>query len=434
MASDSTDNRLARRSFLRQATAFAGMTASGLWSPLVGRAEEVRPVVVGVMGLSRGQSLAEQFAATPHVEVRYLCDVDSRRTSSSIAELLKTRGVTAQPVDDFRRMLDDPSLDALVCAAPNHWHAPATIHACQAGKHVYVEKPCSHNPWEGEAMVEVARRHQKAVQIGTQRRSSPGTKIAMQRLHSGAIGRVYLARARYAASRGSIGKGQPTVVPSELNYDLWQGPAPRRDYVDNLVHYQWHWRWHWGNGELGNNGIHSLDLCRWGLQVAHPLHVTSSGGRFAFEDDQETPDTQTVCFTFPDNREITWQGTSCNPHEKGFVTFYGTEGTLELEVDGTFKILDRDGKVSERGEQRDEGLALHIANFVDVVRHQTPESLNGTIAEGHRSTLLCHLGNIAQRVSRTLRCRPEDGHIEGDEEAIGYWKREYAPGWEPRIA
>lgn len=433
MISESTDQQRTRRSFLRSASAFAGMTASGLWSSRTSHAADERPVVVGVMGLMRGHALAERFAATPQVEVRYLCDVDSRRISTSVSQLLKSNGVTAQPVDDFRRILDDPTVDALVCAAPNHWHAPATILACQAGKHVYVEKPCSHNPWEGEAMVEVARRRGKAVQLGTQRRSSPGTILAMQRLHGGAIGRVYLARARYAASRGSIGHGKVASVPTELNYDLWQGPAPRRDYLDNLVHYQWHWRWHWGNGELGNNGIHSLDLCRWGLEVDFPLQVTSSGGRYAFDDDQETPDTQTVSFTFAGQKAITWQGTSCNPHDKGFVTFYGTEGTLELEVDGSFRIYDLSGKVNEEAEQKDEGLSSHIANFIDAVRRQSPDGLNATIAEGHRSTLLCHLGNIAQRVGRVLQCRASDGHIEGDERAMELWKRQYAPGWEPQL-
>ena len=166
--------------------------------------------------------------------------------------------------------------------------------------------------------------------MGSQRRSGPGTIEAIEQLREGAIGRVYLARCWYNATRGPIGKGKVTSVPSNLDYDLWQGPAPRRPYVDNLVHYNWHWRWHWGNGELGNNGVHTLDLCRWGLGVDYPVHVTSDGGRYRFDDDQETPDTHTVCFEFDGRRSISWQGLSCNPHGDGFVTFYGEDGALDL--------------------------------------------------------------------------------------------------------
>ncbi|MCA9149697.1 MAG: Gfo/Idh/MocA family oxidoreductase, partial [Planctomycetales bacterium] len=252
---------------------------------------ENRRVVVGIMGLNRGLALTRLFAAQPNVEIRYLCDADQDRIAAGVAAL-KSRSpnqAKVEGVQDFRRILDDQTVDVLVCAAPNHWHAPATILACQSGKHVYVEKPCSHNPWEGEAMVRAARTHGRVVQLGTQRRSSPGTQLAIQRLHDGAIGKVYLAEAVYRSARGSIGIGQSADVPERLDYDIWQGPAPRKPYIDNLVHYNWHWRWHWGNGELGNNGIHTLDLCRWGLGVVAPQRVVSSGGRYAFQDDQETP-------------------------------------------------------------------------------------------------------------------------------------------------
>jgi predicted dehydrogenase len=423
-----------RRRFLRQASALGLVAAAGV-APRAARGQDgqPRPVVVGVMGLSRGRALAQQFARQTNVELRYVCDADQLRVDACLAALKEANLSTGQGVQDFRRILDDPQVDALVCAAPNHWHAPATILACQAGKHVYVEKPCSHNPWEGEAMVDVAGRHGRVVQLGTQRRSSPGTRLAMQRLHAGAIGRVYLARAWYTSLRGSIGRGKPAAVPASLDYELWQGPAPRRDYLDNVVHYNWHWRWHWGNGELGNNGIHSLDLCRWGLDVTYPSRVTSSGGRYAYDDDQETPDTQTVAFEFDSQQAITWQGTSCNRHGDGFVSFYGTEGTLELDENGSFRVYDRNDKLQEQQAGNDGGEARHVANFLDAVRSSDATVLNAHIREGHRSTLLCHLGNIAQRVSRELHCDPSDGKIRDDDQAMQLWRREYAPAWEPRV-
>ncbi|MCA9198565.1 MAG: Gfo/Idh/MocA family oxidoreductase, partial [Planctomycetales bacterium] len=303
-------------------------------------------LVVGVMGLSRGQSLAESFAAEENVEVRYLCDVDSQRIDSCSAKLSEQYQIKPKGVGDFRKILDDPEVDALVCAAPNHWHAPASILACSAEKHVYVEKPCSHNPWEGETMVKAARKRNRCVQMGSQRRSSPGWIEAIAQLRSGAIGDVYLARAFYSSLRGSIGKGTKAAVPKHLDFELWQGPAPRTDYVSNLVHYNWHWRWQWGNGELGNNGVHTLDLCRWGLEVDYPTKVTSSGGRYCYDDDQETPDTHTVCFEFPGGKAATWHGLSCNRHDSDdFVLFYGKEGAMEVDSAGGFKIFDKSNKL-----------------------------------------------------------------------------------------
>ncbi len=441
MSDASSSGGLNRRRFLEQ-SALAGAAAGLVFAPRGVHAqasgdgpETSRKIVVGVMGLSRGRSLATTFARRPGVEVKYVCDVDSERAASCV-KLLEGTGVPrpAQPITDFRRILDDKEVDALVCAAPNHWHAPATILGCVAGKHVYVEKPCSHNPWEGETMVQAARKYNRAVQVGTQRRSSDGTAAAVKALRDGVIGRVYLARSWYTNLRGSIGHGQVAEVPSQLDYELWQGPAPRQPYLDNVVHYNWHWRWHWGNGELGNNGVHTLDLCRWGMGVDFPTRVTSSGGRYHYQDDQETPDTHTVCFEFPGRQSITWEGLSCNRHGGGFCTFYGEEGALELDSNGTFIVYDRqDKKVSEnRGTTR--GDTEHVDNFLAAIRSEDPASLNAEIAEGHKSTLLCHLGNIAQRTGRTLNCDPENGRIQNDAEAMELWKREYAPNWEPKLS
>ena len=283
-----------RRSFFGQAGL---MTAAATVWDSASQADErddQRPVVVGVMGASRGSALAEVFGRLPAVEVRYVCDVDQNRVKALQESLSAKLEKPVQATGDFRQILDDPAVDALICAAPNHWHAPAGILACAAGKHAYVEKPCSHNPQEGELLVQAARKSGKCVQMGNQRRSSPTIQKAMQRLAENAIGRVYYSRSWYAATRGSIGNGTPAPVPPHIDYELWQGPAARLPYTSNRLHYNWHWVWHYGNGELGNNGIHSIDLSRWGLQVDFPVRVVSSGGRYAFADDQQTADTQVV--------------------------------------------------------------------------------------------------------------------------------------------
>jgi predicted dehydrogenase len=423
-----------RRTFLEGATA-GGVMAGMALSTQAARAAEspANKVVVGVMGLSRGRALANGFAKQPGCEVKYVCDVDITRVGSAV-KLLEGAGVKRpEAVTDFRKILDDKEVDALVCAAPNHWHAPATILGCDAGKHVYVEKPCCHNPHEGELMVQAARKHKRAVQMGSQRRSGPGTQACIEKLNGGVIGNVYLVRAYYANARGSLGHGKPAEVPSYLNYELWQGPAPRRPYLDNRIHYNWHWFWHWGNGELGNNGVHTLDLCRWGADVDFPIHVTSSGGRYCYDDDQQTPDTHTVCFEFEGGKQISWQGTSCHRRSPGFITFYGDKGAIELESNGTHTLFDEKNKEVERTPSPSLGDAEHLDNFLTAIRNDEPLSLNAEIEKGYKSTLLCHLGNIAQRTGRALKCDPASGRILDDAEAMTYWTRAYEPGWEPKV-
>jgi predicted dehydrogenase len=389
-------------------------------------------IVIGVMGLSRGRSLSASFAKRPNVEIKYVCDVDSQRAESCADLVMGAVNKKPQAIGDFRRILDDPDVDALVCSAPNHWHAPATIFACQAGKHVYVEKPCSHNPQEGEWMVEAARKHKRAVQMGTQRRSGATLRKAMAMLSDGVIGKVYHSRAFYFSLRGSIGTGAAADVPAHLDYDLWQGPAPRTDYMSNRVHYNWHWFWHWGNGELGNNGVHSLDVCRWGLGVDYPTRISSVGGRYAFQDDQQTPDTQTVSYEFADGKSITWQGLSCNRNGGGFVSFFGENGSMVIGGGGEYTIYDRDNK-EVKTEAGSRGDVEHIDNFLAAIRNDKPLALNSEIAEGHKSTLLCHLGNISQRTGRTLECDPSNGHIQNDKVAMELWRRNYDKKFEPKV-
>ncbi|GIW94458.1 MAG: NADH-dependent dehydrogenase [Pirellulaceae bacterium] len=421
-----------RRTFL--AGLAAGAMASYARASFAGAPNQ--RIVVAVMGLGRGAAVAQTFAQQPDTVVKYLCDVDSAR-SAPVAKSFEARyGTAPEVITDFRHALDDKDVDVLVCAAPNHWHGPATILACAAGKHVYVEKPCCHNPQEGEWMVAAARKYRRCVQMGNQRRSAPGTQRAIQRLKEGAIGRVYLAKSWYNNNRPPIGKGVPAEVPSTLNYDLWQGPAPRRPYLTNRIHYNWHWFWHWGNGELGNNGVHTIDLCRWGLGVDYPTRVVSTGYRYRYDDEQETPDTHMVAFEFGGQAMIVWEGRSCHRHNEGFVKFYGESGTMALESNGTYTIYDMQDKQVEREVGNTVGDAQHAANLLEAIRADDPERLNSEIEEGHKSTLLCHLGNIAYRTTGSVQCDPANGRLRAEanpSEALALWSREYEPGWEPKF-
>jgi predicted dehydrogenase len=283
-------------------------------------------------------------------------------------------------------------------------------------------------------MIEAAEKFKRCVQMGTQRRSSPGAIAAIEKLHAGAIGKVHLARNYYNNLRASIGRGAQAEPPATLNYPLWEGPTPHVPYRDNVVHYNWHWFWHWGGGELANNGVHGLDLCRWGLKVTYPKHTVSSGGRYWFEDDQETPDTQTAAFEFEGGKQITWQALSCNKHtDAPFVGFFGDEGSMELDSNGAFKIYDKNDKLVEEGKSTSQGQPEHLQNFVDAIRTNNPARLNQPILEGHRSTLLCHLGNIAYRTGRSVETNPVNGHILSDSDQQRLWQRDYNPLWRDAV-
>ncbi len=426
------NHTLNRRAFLGQAASGVALTMGA--THVARAASPNERIALGVVGMSRGLALARTFGTTAGCTIKYVCDVDTGRMENAVAAVSSLPGQNPEGVTDFRRILDDAAVDALVFALPVHWHAPAAIMACNAGKHVYVEKPCCHNPAEGKLLLAAARKHNRCVQMGNQRRSSVVIREAIEKLHDGAIGRCYFVRAWYAALRGSIGRGNEAPVPERLDYDLWQGPAPRRPYRDNVIPYNWHWLWHWGSGELGNNGTHGLDLCRWGLQVGYPVRVTAAGGRYRHDDDQETPDTHAVSYDFPDGKTITWEGLSCNQPGAGGnnfgATFYGEKGSLVLGS-AAYALRDQDGNVLEEADGN-VGDHEHAENFLDAIRQDSPQVLRSEIEGGYKSTLLSLLGNIAYRTGDTLHC-DKQGRIQDNEAAQALWQREYEPGWEPTV-
>ena len=434
-----------RREFIRNTS----LTASGITIlnfPIFGKQAPSNKVVLAVMGVnSRGAYLAKCFSQLPNVEIAYICDVEENAIAKGLQELKESPRKPAI-IKDLRRLVTKKDFDGLLIAAPDHWHAPATLMGVANGKHVFVEKPCSHNPFEGELLVKAMKKYpRQLIQMGNQRRSFPSLIEAVKQVREGLIGNTYFGKGWYANNRKSIGIGKKIAVPPTLDFDLWQGPAPRRDYKDNLVHYNWHWFWHWGTAETNNNGTHEIDCCRWFLNVDYPTRVTSSGGRYAFKDDWETPDTQVASFEFEKGKAITWEGRSCNhfPVEgagRGFI-IYGDKGTLVNYGNDDYKVFDETNKlVKEIKKSVSTNVTntvsasgnldfFHFTNFVEAIRGNVP--VNSPIDEGHKSNLLCHLANIAHRTGRTLNCNPTNGHILADAAAMKLWRREYEKGWEP---
>lgn len=436
-----------RRDFVRQAS----ITAAGITIlnfPVFGKNAPSNKVVVAVMGVnSRGAYLAECFSKLPNVEVAYICDVEDAAIANGLKPFAKAAR-KPQVIKDVRELVKKTDFDVLIIAAPDHWHAPAALMAVANGKHVYVEKPCGHNAQEGEWLAAAEKKYGKLIQMGNQRRSFPNLIEAVRLVkEEKIIGETYLGKAWYANNRKSIGRGKQVPVPATLDFDLWQGPAPRLPYRDNLVHYNWHWFWHWGTAETCNNGTHEIDCCRWFLGTDFPTKVTSAGGRYAFTDDWETPDTQIASFEFGPGKAITWEGRSCNifPVEgagRGFV-IYGTKGTLVNKGNDDYRIYDYDNKLlkevkSDAKNDPTNPVAAsgnldyyHFNNFIQTVRGEA--KLTSPVSEGHKSVLLCHLANIAQRTGQTLICDPSNGHIRNSQAAMKLWGRKYEKGWQPRL-
>ncbi|HWI58507.1 MAG TPA: Gfo/Idh/MocA family oxidoreductase [Bacillota bacterium] len=444
-----------RRDFLKRAgVAGVGLglasylpsfNAAGAARRSIGPNDTLRVAVVGTNG--RGLAHIECLTGLPGVEITHICDVDDRAIAKGIKQAVKGQKSEPKGIKDIRKLLEDKSLDAVTIATPDHWHAPMAIMALAAGKHVYLEKPCSHNPHEGELLIEAVRKYKGVFQMGNQRRSFPNMHQAMSELKGGIIGKAYFAKGWYDNRRASIGRGKAAPVPEWLDYELWQGPAPRREYRDNLVHYNWHWFWHWGTGEALNNGTHEIDVCRWALGVNWPSRVTSSGGRYQFQDDWETPDTQVISWDYAEGKTISWEGRSCNNYpveglDRGSMV-YGTEGSMLLDGNN-YTVFDKKNKKVKEVKGNEKGDAtntvsasgigldqMHVKNFLDGIR--TGQPTHSPIEEGHKSVTMLHLGNIAWRTGRTLNTDPANGHIQNDPEAMKLWRRDYEPGWEPKV-
>lgn len=443
-----------RRDFLKKAAiGAAAFSAGGVlpgfsaksYANILGANERIQVAVMGVN--SRGRAVSNNFALQPNCVITYVCDVDSRAALKCQKSVEKNQKRNPALEPDFRKLLTNKDVDAFMMATPDHWHAPGAIMAVKAGKHVYLEKPASHNPAEGELLVAAQKKYGKVIQLGNQRRSWPNVAQAIQELHDGAVGKPHFAKTWYTNNRAPIGVGKKVAVPDWLDFELWQGPAPRKDYQDNLIHYNWHWFWHWGTGEALNNGMHMVDLARWGMKVDYPIKVTSSGGRYYHKDDWETPDTQIINLDYGDKGLITWEGRSCNARQidgsSVGVTFYGENGAIQIDGGNEYKIYDsknklvkevkNDVEIDPRNLASPSQLldAFHIQNFFDGIKNGATQKSD--VLSGHISTLLVQLGNIAQRSGGVLDVDPTNGHILNNQDALQYWSRSYAPGWEPKI-
>ena len=436
-----------RRQFLDAvalgATGLAVATTARSYGRILGANDRLNFAVIGLNG--RGYAhLSALKANGSAARISHVCDVDSTILAKFADKVHQEIGGAPVTAKDFRKILDQKDVDAITIATPDHWHAPMAIIALQAGKHVYVEKPCSQNPAEGEMLIQAQQKSGKLVQMGNQQRSSAHTMEIIEKIREGIIGKPYVAKAWYCNVRKSIGTGKEVPVPAQLDWDLWQGPAPRRPYRDNIHPYNWHWFRNYGTGEALNNGTHEVDVCRWALDVAYPNRVAASGGRYHFKDDWQFYDTLVTSFEYED-KMLSWEGRSCQGmkcyrRDRGSAIM-GTTGTVLLDRDG-YEIFDLDGK--KTGERkvasstsssdlvgRDSMTNAHFANFIAGIR--TGEKLHAPVSEGNIAVTMLHLANIAWEVNRELLLDTKDGRIQNDPEAMKMWGREYEPGWAPKV-
>jgi predicted dehydrogenase len=418
------DSPLNRREFLGSSARNAAEIAAGVAAGAVGWAgvasashSAANQVRVGVIGVrNQGKTLGIALAGLGDVRVTTVCDVDDSQSALASQAVAAVQGWAPRCERDFRRVLDARDVDAVVIATPDHWHAPMTILACQASKDVYVEKPVSHALDDGLAMLKVARSQGRVVQSGLQQRSGSHFQSAVEYVRSGNLGPVHLAKAWTVHQRKSIGKRHTTDVPQGVDYDLWLGPAAARPFHPNRFHYNWHWFWDYGSGELGNWGVHLLDVARWGLGVGLPTRVSATGGKHYFQDDQETPDTLFVSYSYPES-VITWEHRLWSAHapegRSAAVSFHGDRGTLIVDRGGWKVYGQRESVTAEAGEL----LAPHLRNFVECIR--TRAAPVAELETGILSSALCHLGNISHRVGRSLELDPLSGEIRLDNAARG---------------
>jgi predicted dehydrogenase len=419
-----------------------GSTAKS-YGQILGSNDRLNFAVIGLNG--RGYAhLASLKANEATSRVSHVCDVDSTILSKFAGEAERQLGYAPAADKDFRQILQLKEVDAITIATPDHWHAPMAIASVQAGKHVYLEKPCSHNPAEGALLVEAQRKYGKLVQMGTQQRSSPHTIEVVDKIHNGLIGRAYFAKAWYSNVRKSIGIGKEASAPPQLDWDLWQGPVPRRPYKDNVHPYNWHWFRIYGTGETLNNGTHEVDVCRWALGTDYPRRVASSGGRYQFQDDWQFTDTIITSFEYGD-KMISWEGRSCQGmksynRDRGSVIM-GTTGSVLVDRDG-YEIYDlkgnktsefKTGKATSSSDLtgRDSMTDAHFANFIAAIRKG--DKLNAPVAVGNVAVTMLQLSNIAWELNHELALDTTDGKIQHDVEAMKMWGREYESGWAPHL-
>ena len=408
--------------------------------------ETVRVACVGLRG--RGKTHLRAYMSLPNVDLVAICDVDEEVLNKAASDVEAKGKPKPTTYVDLRKLLEDKSIDAISIATPNHQHTLQTIWACQAGKDVYVEKPCAHDMFEARQIVAAARRYDRIVQQGSQSRSSVALQEAVQKMRDGAIGDVYMARGLCYKWRDTIGRTPVGEVPQGVDYDLWLGPAPKRAFTKNRFHYNWHWFWDYGNGDLGNQGIHEVDIARWGLGVKYPTRVSAIGGHFMFDDDQETPNTLNCAFEFDANgkkKMMTFEVRHwMTNHEAGIHEFdqsirsntignifYGSNGYLA--IDGYVKYDSWVGKNQEPGPSGRQG-GDHFANFLAAVRSRRREGLTAEIEEGAISTTLVHLANISYRLGRSVQFDAESYTCPGDKEANDMFRRQYrAPFVVPQL-
>ena len=420
-----------RRAFI-QHTAMA--TAAVGLGPSLHAADANNKIVIGLIGPGgMGMNHLRALLTYQDVEVAYVCDVDENHASQAASSVEKASGKRPKTVKDMRRVFEDKSVDAVFIATPDHWHAPASILAVDAGKHVYVEKPISHNIREGRLLAEAARRTKRAVQVGTQSRSAAHVKRAMELLHNGAIGDVLVAKAWNSQLRSHLGHVSPSEPPPHLDFDLWVGPAPMVRYQRNLLHSSWRWFLAFGAGDAGNDGVHDIDLARWGLGVnTHPNSIAGLGGKYFFDDDQQFPDTQYVVFEYEvgaKKKQLIYEHRIWSPyvqegHENGNA-FYGTKGMMVFGKHAGWQLFGPRNKLIEEMRGRLD-LSPHHRNFFDAVRSGT--SLAADAETGHLSAALAHLANIVTRLGRTLKFDPAKEQFIGDAQANSLVRRAYRDG------
>ena len=424
---DFLEQDVSRRRFLSQGAAGVAAGVVGIGRTATAEDSPSHIVRLGVIGVrSQGKTLGVECARVSGARVISVCDVDESMRARAAVAIEESQHSAPKQAEDFRRLLDDPEIDAVLIATPDHWHAVMTILACQAGKDVYVEKPASQTIREGRAMIAAAEQHGRVVQCGLQQRSGDHFRSAVEFVQSGQLGTVRLAKAWSVHRRQSLGHKPDGPPPPGVNYDLWLGPAAEQPFNVNRFHYNWRWNWQFGSGELGNWGVHLLDVARWGLDVALPGRVAASGGSFYFDDDQQTPDTLTVTYSYPD-AAIVWEHRCWSQHgnegRSAAVAFFGDQGTLIVDRSGWKVYGCRESHFAGASELRQ----AHLVDFLDAVRTRRFPACD--IRTGHISSALCHLGNAAYRLGREIVVDPETETFSGDSETGLSLDRQYRQPW-----